>query len=89
MSEVVRLVERVNCHVVVTADHGEHLGENGYYLHEEDSVSVRQVPWLIMNENEIGTVANTKDYSNSHNPASYSGSVAKVEDQLRHLGYKE
>lgn len=88
MSEVVRLVERINCPVVVTADHGEHLGENGYYLHEEDSVYVRQVPWLVMNENEIGTVTNAKEFSNSHSPSTYSGSESEVEEQLRHLGYK-
>jgi glutaredoxin len=88
MSEVVRLVERVNCPVVVTTDHGEHLGENGYYLHEEDSVRVRQVPWLVVNKNEIGTVTNMNEFSNSHSPASYSGSESEVEEQLRQLGYK-
>jgi hypothetical protein len=88
MSEVVRLVERVNCPVVVTGDHGEHLGENGCYLHEEDSVIVRQVPWLIVEEDKMGVVTNTKDPSDTHRATSYSGSESEVEEQLRYLGYK-
>lgn len=88
MSEVIRLVERINCPVVVTADHGEHLGENGYYLHEEDSAIVRQVPWLIVGENKVGVVTNKKDPSETHRATSYSGSKNDVEEQLRHLGYK-
>ena len=78
----------VNCPVVVTADHGEHLGENGYYLHEEDSVIVRQVPWLIVEKNKVGVVTNRKDPSETHRASSYSGSERDVEEQLRQLGYK-
>lgn len=88
LSEVERLVHRVDCPVVVTGDHGEHLGENGYYLHEEDSTVVRRVPWFIVSEDELGRELNERDPSNSHKSSSYSGSEDEIEERLRHLGYK-
>jgi glucan phosphoethanolaminetransferase (alkaline phosphatase superfamily) len=88
MSEVVRLVERVNCIVVVTADHGEHLGEKGRYLHEEDSEVVRKVPWLVVNESEIGIKSNRKEFDNRYTSHGYTGAAEEVEDHLRNLGYK-
>jgi membrane-anchored protein YejM (alkaline phosphatase superfamily) len=88
MTEVVRLIERLNCPVVITSDHGEHLGDNGYFLHEDDSVVIRQIPWLIVDKAETGIVSNTKDPSNSFQADSYSGSENEVESRLRDLGYK-
>lgn len=83
---VVQLVRRLDCPVVITADHGEHLGENGKHLHEEDSTLIRQVPWFTVSEDEIGT--------QSDQPFEYDGPVEPVTDvstdiadRLESLGY--
>lgn len=88
MQEVVRLVQRINCPVVITADHGEHLGEKGYYLHEEDSIFVRQVPWFVVDDSEIGTKKNKEEYKDAHLSREYTGSESEIQDRLRNLGYK-
>jgi hypothetical protein len=88
LEEVVRLVRRADCPVVVTADHGEHLGEDEKYLHEEESCLIRQVPWFIVSDSEIGTVPVEDEYesldlaSNSQNQTS-----DKVKERLADLGY--
>ncbi len=48
LDEVVKFVERVPGEMVVTADHGEFLGEDGLYSHQSwsDSPILREVPWL-------------------------------------------
>lgn len=48
LEEVVKLVERVPGDIVVTADHGEFLGEDGLYSHQpwSDSPILREVPWF-------------------------------------------
>lgn len=88
LAEVERLVHRVDCPVVITGDHGEHLGEGGRYLHEEDSTVVRRVPWFVVSPDELGTASNETDPSNSHKSKSYSGSEEELEERLRNLGYK-
>lgn len=88
LAEVERLVHRVDCPVVITGDHGEHLGENGRYLHEEDSTVARCVPWLVVSPDELGTESNDTDPSNSHKSSLYSGSEEEIEERLRNLGYK-
>lgn len=87
MQEVLRLVQRVNCPVVITADHGEHLGENGLYLHENDSTVVRQIPWLVVNSSEIGTRSNEKDPGNAHVSGTYAKTEDEIKNHLRNLGY--
>jgi len=83
---VIQLVRRLDCPVIITADHGEHLGEKGKYLHEEDSTLIRQVPWFTVSEDEIGT--------QSDQPFNYQGDVEPatdvtkdIEDRLESLGY--
>lgn len=88
LAEVERLVHRVDCPVVITGDHGEHLGESGNYLHEKDSSVVRRVPWLIVSEDELGIELNNMDPSNSHKSGLHSGSEEEIEERLRNLGYK-
>lgn len=88
MKEVVRLIQRVDYPVIITADHGEHLGEKGHYLHEEDSTVVRQIPWLLVNKNKVEAKSNKKRSSNAYASHKYTGSESKLEDHLRNLGYK-
>lgn len=55
LGEVERLVSRLNCDVVVTADHGEFLGESGRYFHPPTGHPlVRNVPWFRVSEECIG-----------------------------------
>jgi hypothetical protein len=88
LAEVIRLVRRSDCSVVVTADHGEHLGEDGMYLHEEESYLIRQVPWFVVSESEIGTVSVEEEYQSvellDDSQAQYSD---EVKERLADLGY--
>ena len=88
LNEVVRLIRRVSCPVVVTADHGEHLGEDGKYLHEEESCLIRQVPWLIVSDSEIGTVPVEEEYQRMELANdSQTQSSDEVKERLTDLGY--
>lgn len=48
LSEVCKLVEKLPGKVILTADHGELLGENSMYRHPmwSDHPVLRDVPWL-------------------------------------------
>ena len=48
LEQVARLVEELDEEVVVTADHGEALGEHNDWGHQEESNNPKQytVPWL-------------------------------------------
>jgi len=88
LDEVVRLVRRVDCPVVVTADHGEHLGEGGRYLHEKESCLIRQVPWFIVSDSEIGTVPVEDEYKSVELANdSQTQSSDEVKERLADLGY--
>jgi|GEM_PF-131745 len=86
LQEVRRLVERVDCDVVVTSDHGELLGEDGRYMHDNTTHPIlREVPWYTVDNSVVGTHENTAE------PAGRE--ETKVEDdtvseRLRNLGYK-
>jgi hypothetical protein len=63
LSEVERLVARLDCPVVVTADHGEFLGENGRYFHPNTHhPAVREVPWFEVSHDCIGTTPIEEQY---------------------------
>jgi hypothetical protein len=65
LSEIKRLVARLNCPVVVTADHGEFLGENDRYFHPDTHHPlVREIPWLEVADQYIGTTAIEQQYRN-------------------------
>jgi hypothetical protein len=87
LEEVKRLVERVDCPVVVTADHGDLLGEDGRYMHGRYHHPVlNQVPWLEVDMDSVESVENTKE------PVDHGGTDevggGKVDERLRNLGYK-
>ncbi len=90
LEEVVRLIKRVDCPVVITGDHGEHLGEGGKYLHEEDSTLIRQVPWLIVDESEKGHQEIEPEYKNRDiQYGDQEQSSQEVKERLANLGYVE
>ena len=88
LDEVIRLVRRADCPIVVTADHGEHLGEDGKYLHEEESCLIRQVPWLVVSDSKIGTVPIEEEYQSVELANdSQTQSSGEVKERLADLGY--
>jgi hypothetical protein len=90
LEEVVRLVRRLDCPVVITGDHGEHLGEDGRYLHEADSTLIRQVPWFVVSKSEIGQREIEPEFQEMNAvSASQDQTTAEIKDRLASLGYVE
>ncbi|RJS97461.1 sulfatase-like hydrolase/transferase [Halococcus sp. IIIV-5B] len=90
LAEVVRLVRRLDCPVAITGDHGEHLGENDRYLHESDSILIRQVPWFIVDPNTIDRRRIEEKYREMEIFPSDDYQVTEgIEDRLASLGYVE
>ena len=88
LDEVIRLVRRADCPIIVTADHGEHLGEDGKYLHEEESCLIRQVPWFVVSDSEIGTVPIEEEHQSVELANdSQTQSSDEVKEILADLGY--
>ncbi|WP_114576731.1 sulfatase-like hydrolase/transferase [Saliphagus sp. LR7] len=88
LKEVQRLVRALDCPVVVTADHGEHLGEGGRWSHQASSRWTRVVPWLEVESvggeggNPFETIEHTR---RDERPTA----DADVEQRLADLGYAE
>ena len=90
LGEVQRLIRALDCPVVVTADHGEHLGEDGRYLHEESSKYTRTVPWFRV-ESTVGA-SDEDPLAELREPE--DGEAQRVDDdtveqRLADLGYVE
>ena len=88
LNEARRLIQELDCPVVMTADHGEHLGESGRYLHEESSKYTRTVPWLRV-DSVVGSTESTPltdaQGENTENDAPVNENT--VEERLADLGY--
>lgn len=78
------LVNSVNGKVVITADHGEYLGENGNIGHprHEYSEILRKVPWVIINSKTRPNIIEEEPQPQSEI------NDRDIEKQLKHLGYK-
>ncbi len=46
LEEVSKLLRYISGRTIVTSDHGELLGEDGFYSHQFDHPLLREVPWL-------------------------------------------
>lgn len=90
LEEVTRLVRHLDCPVVITSDHGEHLGEDGRYLHEADSSSVRRVPWFVVDESETREKPIPDRFAaGDYRPPDPDPSNEELRDRLADLGYFE
>lgn len=90
LEEVTRLIRHLDCPVVITSDHGEHLGEGGRFLHEEDSASIRQVPWFEVDECETRARIIEDGYEPvGGRPSSPDVSDEALRERLADLGYVE
>lgn len=52
LEEVQKLLENLDGNIIVTADHGDLLGENGIYGHGFEEDKLKEVPWLEINNVE-------------------------------------
>lgn len=95
LSEVKRLVSYLDCPVVISADHGEHLGDHfdelDNYAHPDQTHPVlREVPWFVVDDDSKGTKSLSDvdldvPYDTGDDPALTD---ADVDERLRSLGYK-
>jgi len=98
LAQVARLLQHLNGRIVISADHGDLLGENNNFSHPKDSFDpiLREVPWLIIekSKNQSPDIT-TKDTNSS---TKESGDPEKIDDQahqeelaqkLKSLGYYE
>jgi len=54
LAQVARLLQHLNGRIVISADHGEWLGENNNFSHPKDSSDpiLREIPWLVIEKNK-------------------------------------
>jgi hypothetical protein len=78
------LVTELDGKVVITADHGEYLGENGKLGHPkyEYSEVVRKVPWLVIDSESRPEITNAR--SGKRNEIDDEA----IEEHLKDLGYR-
>lgn len=85
LGEIQRLINCVNCPVVLTSDHGEFLGEFGVFDHPPIYHPIlRKVPWFEVSSSDIGTK------ENKHTPVIRTDSSItgdEIEERLNDLGY--
>lgn len=84
LEEVEALIENLNGKTIITADHGELLGESGRYNHPQGryDFELRKVPWLII-DNE-----NRRSITKESQAKQKNVTEKEIEGQLRALGYK-
>lgn len=86
LESVARLVTHLDVPTVVTADHGEFLGEHGLYMHPNTTHPLlREVPWFEVAQSELAGKPIPDDIGTSPDTAAVSQQV--VEDRLEGLGY--
>jgi len=85
LEHVKELLEEVEGKVVITSDHGEHLGENGLAGHFKYKYTeeLRIVPWLLIDNGSRPEITEEEPVT--------SATVGQdaVEKRLKNLGYKE
>jgi hypothetical protein len=94
LKHVADLVEGLSGRIVITADHGEMLGENNCYCHwsRSNNKLLREIPWLVIDKGEKG-VGPAPEAASEGQKASEPAAPAdeeakkKVQEKLRALGY--
>lgn len=95
LSEVQRLVSYLDCPVVVTADHGEHLGDHFDEIprltHPDRTHPVlREVPWLVVDEKNKpqNELSDLELQTNHDSTGEEDMNEETITDRLEALGYK-
>jgi len=84
LKHVESLIAELDGKIVITADHGEYLGEAGQLGHPKYSYgeAVREVPWLVVD-------AETRPDITSEEPTNHSDiDETDIEEHLQDLGYR-
>ncbi len=96
LDSVADLLENVDAErAVITADHGNLLGEFGLYAHPDyvPLPALKRVPWCVTTAEDQLTIDPTADAEERTRPDVDDGSTAaddiSVDDRLEHLGYKQ
>lgn len=93
---IAELIEKLSGRIVVTADHGEMLGENNKFCHWSRATEkqLREVPWLIIDKDHKVTkdeIRNDKIQRTSANKTTIAKRTKQAEkkicEKLRSLGY--
>lgn len=83
-TEVKKLENHLSGKTIISADHGENLGEkylmSEFFAHTQDTKECRLVPWLELNYNERKDII-------SETPIGYEKSDEDIDERLRDLGY--
>jgi len=85
LEHVKELLEEVTGKVVITSDHGEHLGEDGLAGHFKYKYTeeLRIVPWLVVDNGPRPEITEEEPVTSA------TVSEDAVEKRLKNLGYKE
>ena len=93
LARVADLLPFLRGRIVITADHGEYLGEEGRYSHWSGSESpiLREVPWLVIDKDraERDAAAETRRREAVRKQVYSGADQKKIEDRLKDLGYIE
>lgn len=86
LSSVHELVTHFDRPIVVTADHGEMLGENGRYIHGGHATEeLCSLPWYEVDRSLTGTASKTNVEATDQTESDFT--KEEVEEQLKDLGY--
>lgn len=86
LSSVRELVSQLDRPIVVTADHGEMLGEGGRYIHGgSPTEQLCTLPWYEVDESIIGTTSSDNIEQVDQTGSDFT--EQDVEEQLKDLGY--
>jgi hypothetical protein len=94
LKSVAELVDTLSGKVIITADHGEMLGENNCYCHwsRSNNEFLREIPWLMIDKGDKDPGSAPRAASEGQKasePAAPADEEAKqkIQEKLRALGY--
>jgi hypothetical protein len=89
LNEVKRLINHLHGKVIITADHGELLGENGFYGHAnyKKYKELIEIPWLVLEIPKSNQHITFPDHKSSIDECDYEGEDIELRKKLSALGY--
>jgi len=91
LPHVKELVEHLSGRIVITADHGEMLGEDGCYCHWSRATKrqLREIPWLIIDKGPKKVLVKDRAQQDQAVESEMPDKDGKkqIQDRLRSLGY--
>ncbi|MFC7076763.1 alkaline phosphatase family protein [Haloarcula halophila] len=86
LEQVTDLIKYLDCTVLLTADHGEHLGEDGRFGHPNIThPTLRELPWFVVDDSMVGT-ADVSSLTEDQTAPAESDST-DVERHMQQFGY--